>query len=35
MVPILISKDMFDLYNNLKLTVQNHIHACPKLIDGQ
>ena len=36
MVPILINKDMFEpSYNDLKLTVQNHIYAGPKLIDGQ
>ena len=36
MVPILINKDMYEpSYNDLKLTVQNHIYACPKLIDGQ
>ena len=35
MVPILINKDMFEpSYNDLKLAVQNHIYACPKLIDG-
>ena len=36
MVPILISKDMFEpSYNDLNLMVWNHSWVCPQLVDGQ